>query len=301
MALSGRLAIALAAVLWSLGGACTKILTQETIFGLDQPPLATLRVSDRDFPVVIACWRVLFAGLVLLPGLRRRDLTFRPAMLVLAVVFAVMNATFISAMALGTAANAILLQYSAPLWMVLASVFLLGERADRRSWIALAVGLAGVGVIVGGGWRASDPLVLGLGLTSGLTYATVLLFLRVLRDVSSRWITVWNMLTSGLLLLPLTLHLPAPTVPQFLFLAFFGGVQLGLAYLLMAYGLRTVSPQEAGAIVLLEPILNPLWAYLVSPATDTPEPTTFLGGFLVVGALAFRYWPTGARKHRANG
>lgn len=291
MAVSGRLAIALAALLWSLGGAFTKILTQDTFLGLHQPPLATLRLGERDFPIVIACWRVLFAGLMLLPGLRWSQVTLRPAMIVMAAVFAVMNITFISAMALGTAANAILLQYSAPLWMVLASVLLLGEKADRRSWIALAVGLTGVAVIVGGGWRASDPLVLGLGLASGLTYATVLLFLRFLRSESARWLTVWNMLCSGLILLPLTLHLPAPTLPQFIFLAAFGGIQLGLAYLLMAYGLRTVGPQEAGTIVLLEPILNPLWAYLVSPATDTPDAATFAGGMLVVGALAFRYWP----------
>ena len=51
------------------------------------------------------------------------------------------------------------------------------------------------------------------------------------------------------------------------------------------------APQEAGAITLLEPLLNPIWAYLVSPATETPPPTTYLGGALILGALAWRYWP----------
>ena len=71
----------------------------------------------------------------------------------------------------------------------------------------------------------------------------------------------------------------------------FGSVQMGLPYFLFARGLRTVSPQEAGAITLLEPLLNPLWAYLISPETDTPPPTTWVGGVLILGALAYRYLP----------
>jgi drug/metabolite transporter (DMT)-like permease len=66
---------------------------------------------------------------------------------------------------------------------------------------------------------------------------------------------------------------------------------MGLPYWLFARGLRSVSPQEAGAITLLEPMLNPLWAYLISPETDTPAETTWLGGALILGALAYRYLP----------
>jgi drug/metabolite transporter (DMT)-like permease len=61
----------------------------------------------------------------------------------------------------------------------------------------------------------------------------------------------------------------------------------------MARGLRSGSPQEAGTLTLLEPLLNPLWAYLVSPATETPTPFTFAGGACILGALAWRYWPVG--------
>jgi drug/metabolite transporter, DME family len=59
----------------------------------------------------------------------------------------------------------------------------------------------------------------------------------------------------------------------------------------VARGLRVVSPQEAGAITLLEPLLNPVWAYLVSPLTEKPLLTTYMGGALILGALVWRYWP----------
>ena len=74
----------------------------------------------------------------------------------------------------------------------------------------------------------------------------------------------------------------------------FGAVQMGLPYWLMARGLRSVSPHEAGTLTLLEPILNPIWAYLVSPQTEVPHVMTFVGGSIIIGALAYRYWPTRA-------
>ena len=93
-------------------------------------------------------------------------------------VFAVMSATFVTAQVGGTAANAIFLQYTAPTWMFLASVLLLGERVQRRNLGPVLVGLVGVGVIVVGGWGGEELPMIGLGLTSGVCYAAVVIFLR---------------------------------------------------------------------------------------------------------------------------
>ncbi len=292
---AGRLCIVLAAVLWSTSGAFTKVLTQETFAGLNEPALEPFPLAGREFPVQIACYRMLFAGLFLLPTVRPRDVRFRPAMLGMLLFFVCMNATFISAMALGKAANTILLQYSAPLWMYLASVLWLGEMPDRRSACSMLLGMAGIGIIVAGGWQQGELLVIGIALASGFFYAGVTIFLRLLRDLPSGWLTVWNHLLGGLMLLPLVLTLRPPTAGQFVVLVLFGALQMGLAYYLMARGLRQVSAQEAGTLTLLEPLLNPVWAYLVSPATEVPHPLTFVGGAIILGALAWRYWPTSAR------
>jgi len=279
----GRVCIVLAAVLWSTSGAFTKLLTKDTSFELNEPEVRAVQ---------IAFFRVLFAGLVLTPTLRKQDFSWRGLMLVSAGCFAVMNFLFVTAMDLGTAANAILLQYTAPMWMYLASVWWLGEAADRRSSVALAVGLLGIAVILAGTWGGGGQLlVVAIALGSGVMYAAVMICLRVLRAASPRWLTVWNHLCGALALVPFLWTIPIPTWPQLACLLVFGALQMGLPYWLVTRGLRSVSPQEAGAITLLEPVLNPLWAYLVSPETETPAPATLIGGALIVGGLAWRYWP----------
>jgi len=80
----GRLCILLAAILWSLGGAFTKVLTEDTAFGLNDPPVETWPLAGRNVPIQIACYRALFAGLALVPTLRRGDFRFKPMMLAMA-------------------------------------------------------------------------------------------------------------------------------------------------------------------------------------------------------------------------
>jgi drug/metabolite transporter (DMT)-like permease len=281
-ALQGRLLVAGAAVGWSTSGLFTKVLREDTALGLDDPPID---------PLQIAALRVLFAGLLLLPLVRRRDLSFRPATAGTAIVFAAMNVTFISAMAEGSAANAILLQYTAPLWLALAGAWLLGERIGLRGAVSVVLGLAGIGAIVAGGWEGGQLRVVGLGLASGLFYAGVVLGLRVQRDASPIWLTVVNNTFGGLVLLPLVWRLPWPTPAQLGWLLLFAAVQTALPYWLLARGVRSVSAQEAGTLTLVEPLLNPLWAYLVSPATETPTAWTVAGGACILGALGCRYWP----------
>lgn len=278
----GRLLILTAAVLWSTSGMFTCFLREPTILNLDHPPL---------HPLQIAAARVLFAGLVMLPFLRRQDLSFRPLMVGTALTFAAMNATFIAAMSLGTAATAILLQYTAPLWLYLACTLFLGEPATRKGTVAVGVGTLGIAVLVYGGWQGAQTLVVVLALASGLTYALILLGLRFLRDASAVWLTAVNHLTGAVVLLPFVWHLGLPTWPQLGWLFLFGTCQLGLAYLLMARGLKSVSPQEAGTITLVEPILNPVWAYLVAPEKEAPTIYVLIGGLCILGALAYRYWP----------
>ena len=67
---------------------------------------------------------------------------------------------------------------------------------------------------------------------------------------------------------------------------------MAMPYLLFTYGLRTVSPQEAGIITLMEPVLNPIWAYLIAPDRETPTLWTWLGGLILLAALTWRYFPT---------
>jgi drug/metabolite transporter (DMT)-like permease len=286
--------IILAALLWSLSGFFTRLLTHDTPVRLGPEPVSGLTISF---------YRIFFAGLVLVPTLRPRDISFRPMMLVMVGIFAVMNLTFVLAMAGGEvgddllagakSSNAILLQYTAPMWIYLASVCFLGESAERRGVITVTLGLFGIAVLVWGGWQEAHLPVIALGLASGLFYAGVIVCLRVLRDASSNWLTVLNTLGGALAVVPLLWYRGWPTMTglQLGIVALFGAVQMGLPYWLVARGLRVVSPQEAGAITLLEPLLVPVWAYLVAPQKESPTVFTVTGGALILGALVWRYWP----------
>jgi len=135
--------------------------------------------------------------------------------------------------------------------------------------------------------------------------------LRHMRDESPQWLILQNHLGSAICLSFAVFAIngwsfgidwiTAPTWRQIVLLAIFGVIQMGLPYWLFARGLQSVSPQEAGAITLLEPVLNPLWAYLISPETDTPAQTTWLGGALILGALAYRYSPVRKMQPQRHG
>jgi drug/metabolite transporter (DMT)-like permease len=292
----GRVCVVLAAVCWSTSGAFTRILTSKlglaqdaaSVFGLD---LALSRALSAG--VLIAFYRAFFASLVLMPTLRRADVSFRALMPVMIGCFALMNASFVVAMAGGKSSNAILLQYTGPMWMYLGSVWWLGEPPNRRSSVALFVGLLGIAVIIAGGWKEAQLAIIAVGLLSGVTYAGVMLCLRVLREASSRWLTVLNLLCSAAVVLPFfwLLAPPVPTWSQLGVLVLYGALQTALPYWLVARGLRVISPQEAGAITLLEPILNPLWAWMVAPEEEVPSVFTLIGGAFILGGLAWRYWP----------
>jgi drug/metabolite transporter, DME family len=288
-----RLLIVLAAVLWSLGGLFMRVLQRDTFLGVHDPALS---------PLQIAFYRALFAGLVFIPLLRPRDLTFRPQMVLMVGFFAAMNVLFLSALALGAAANAILLQNTAPFWVYLVCVYALGDAHDRRMLQTIMIGMLGVAVIVVGGWRRDGferIEITAMALASALMYAGVIVCLRGLKDHSSLWLTALNQLGSALCLgaAMAALHgaafwwewASAPSVRQLLFLALFGSLQMALPYALFTHGLKHISSQEATAIALIEPLLNPLWAFLISPETDTPPVSTWIGGGLILGALAQRY------------
>jgi DME family drug/metabolite transporter len=277
-----RLCVVLAALLWSTSGAITKVLCEDTGLGFNEPKID---------PLSIAFWRVAFAAMVFVPTVPHREWTFRPALWMTGLAFALMNGLFVTATALGSSANAILLQYTAPIWLYAICVGVLGEPTQRHGTATLLLGIAGIGVLFAGEWSGSRLPAVALGLGAGLAYALVMIGLRVQRDVSSRWLTAFNFLFGTVVLLPIVWRHPLPSWPQLGMLFVFGALRLTASYWLLAVGLRRLSAQEVGTLSLIDPLLNPLWAYLVSPAKETPTLWTLAGGACIIGALVWRYWP----------
>lgn len=237
----------------------------------------------------IACFRSSVAAVVIftLVGDARR-LRDRRVWLV-GLAYAATLLLFVNANKLTTAANAIFLQATAPLYTVLLAPVLLQERAARRDlplMAVLAVGLAlfFVGQEPGSAIASDPPLGNLLGLLSGVTWALTLIGLKWIAregdaDGSAPAVVAGNALAAALAL-PFALPCPIPTASDLAGIAFLGVAQIGLAYLLLIRGLPRVRALEASLLLLAEPVLSPLWSWLIH--AEIPTGTALIGCAIIL-------------------
>lgn len=279
-----------AALLWSLNGALIKLVNQG---------------GEGPGGVVIAFYRSLFAGLVLLPLARGRLHTLfppgaapapsrrrlRPAAFWCVIFFTLMTVCFVVANTKTEAANAIILQYTSTFWIFGLSPWILRERPQARDLWILTLAIVGI-VIIFLGKAGTDLPGLVTALLAGLFFGLLTLMIRRMRDVNSAAVTVLNNLGSALLILPF-LCLPlidADGVQQLwvsrrslVLLVVMGVVQFGIPYYLYTLGLARVPAYQAALLTMLEPILVPVWTYLA--IGEVPHENTFFGGGLILVAL----------------
>jgi drug/metabolite transporter (DMT)-like permease len=204
------------------------------------------------------------------------------------LMFAGMNYTYLTAMAKGSAANAIWLQCTGQVWVLLIGVFVFKERAVWRDWLFVAFAAAGVAVILRYESQGVAFEAVGWGLASGALYGGIVLAMRQLRDLDPVWLAAMNHLVTALALAPFAFiggYLPSGT--QWLLLAALGMLQMGLPYVLFAHALQRIPGHEALGIGMIEPLLVPLWVYLAWG--DEVAWWTFLGGGFILAGLAMRY------------
>jgi len=262
-----RLSLLLAAVLWSLAGIFIKFLSL--------PPLT------------IVFYRSLSASLFFAFFVRRSIAAPRVALLVSALAYTAAISAFVSANKITTAANAIALQYTAPMFVFMIVHYLFGEKITGASWIALVLGMLGIAVICAGSAGQPDAAGVMVALLSGLLFSIYMVSLRFLKEFNPGTLTFLNNLVCCLILLPLVGSELSLTLKEGWIVAVMGVVQLGIPYWLFSKGLEQISVQEASLIVLIEPVLNPLWVGLI--VGELPSGATLIGGLCIVGSLAFRY------------
>ena len=260
----GVLAIAGAALLWSTGGIGIK--------AVGEPALK------------IACWRSAFAAVALFALFRPR---FRPTpgRLAASACYAVCLTTFVVATKWTTAANAIFLQYSGVVWVLLLGPVVLGEPFRPRDAVAVAVAFAGMALFFVGKLEARGHAGDAVALVSGLFFAGVMLLLRRERGDGAEAAVTWGSVLSALVLAPLAGDLSlGPRAAAIL--VFLGTVQIAGAYALFVRGIALVPAAEASLVGMLEPVANPIWVFLF--LGETPGVFALVGGAIVLGAVAWR-------------
>jgi drug/metabolite transporter, DME family len=278
--LAARLKVLAAAALFSSGGAAIKAVH-----------LAGWQVAC--FRSVIAA----FALFVLVREVRRW-----PNLRVLGVglAYACTLILFVLSTKLTTAAAAIYLQSTAPLYVLLLSPWLLKESIRARDIVymvalALGLGLFFVGVDPVSATAPNPPLGNLLALASGLTWALTVMGLRDLGrqagQESGSWAPAaafWGNVFAALACLPLALPVLASRPMDWVILGYLGFFQIAIAYLFLLRGLEKVRAFEASLLLLLEPVLNPLWAWLVHG--ERPGVGSLAGGGVIILATLVKSW-----------
>jgi drug/metabolite transporter (DMT)-like permease len=268
----GALLVLGAALLWSTGGVGIKTLPEG--------------------PLKVAFYRSAFAAVTMLLVFRPRIPRLTPAFLVALASYAACLTTFVVATKWTTAANAIFLQYSGVVWVLLLSPVVLAEPFRARDAGAVAVALGGMTLFFTGqfGHGGRGDIV---ALLSGVFFAGLVLFLRKERDAGAVAAVTYGNVLTAVMLLPFVRDDLALSGRSAVLLVFLGVFQLAGAYALFLRGLKHVTATKAAIIGMAEPVANPLWVFLL--VGERPALLSLLGGAIVLGAIAWRTLSTPTR------
>jgi drug/metabolite transporter (DMT)-like permease len=267
----GRAMVALAAVAWSTAG----ILQRELSVGVGT------QLAGRALFAVL--------GLLAYVAVAERGAVLRAFRavgrggLAVAALMAISSGSFIVALNHSSVANVLFMQALAP---ILAAVLgtVLGETVSRRTWLAMVVALAGVGLMVGGPGR---PSVSGVALSLLMTasFAATLVITRHRRDVSMAPATCLSQVLVLIGAAPFTR--PGEVGSHDLALLVALGIgQIGLGLVFLAIGGRLIPAAEVALITLLEVVLGPLWVWIF--LSEQPGVATLAGGAIVLAAVAIQ-------------
>ena len=267
----GRTYVALAAIAWSTAGLFQRELT------VDLPT----QLAGRAFFAVLAI--LTFVAVAERGRVVRGFLAIGRAGLVMAALMAISSGAFIAALNYTSVANVLFLQALAP---VLAAVFgtFVGEHVSRRTWIAIAVAVGGVALMVGG---PSRPGLAGfaLSLLMSVSFAATIVITRHQRQVSMAPATCLSQLLVFVCAAPFA-SVSSIGGEDLALLAGLGITQIGLGLIFLSIGARLIPAAEVALITLLEIVLGPLWVWLA--LGEQPGATTLAGGAIVLGAVVIQ-------------
>ena len=261
----GILALAATAFFWSLAGIFIKLVDWN--------------------PIAIAGARSVIAALFMLAVVRKPKFTFSLPQIGAAVASALTMLLFVYANKATTSANAILLQYGSPIYTGILSAIIIKEKPRAEhilGFIAVAAGMALFFIKdIGQGSSAGNIAAIA----SGVTFAFYYVFMRMQKDGSPVESSILAHIMVAAVALVISLFLPAPRISVQAVMAVFGlGIlQIGIASLLFAWGIKRVPAMEGILVAGLEPVFNPLWVFLLMG--EKPGSTALAGGAVILAAV----------------
>jgi drug/metabolite transporter (DMT)-like permease len=254
-----------AALCWSTGGVLTKCIDWN--------------------PAAIAGMRSVIGGLMVLLVLGRPSFTWTFSQVGGGIAFAGTMISYVIANKLTTAANAILLQYTAPIYVALLGPWLLGERTTRFDWIMIVVVLGGMvlffldSLTLTGFWGNIS------GIFCGFTFGLFALFMRKQKGQSNLESLLIGCMICTVVSLPFMVR-DIPDVKSWFGLVLLGILQFGLPFILYARAVKNISALDSMLIPIIEPLLNPLWVFLI--LKEVPGIYALVAGAIILLSVIIR-------------
>lgn len=262
----GTLCVFLASICYSLGGICMKGI-----------PWNGMAVNGGRTAIA-----VVVMGIYLI--LTRQKLRFNRWIVLGAFAVSLTNILFAIANKMTTAANAIVLQYTAPIFVIVLTAIFLRKRPGRLDLAACALVFGGVLCFfvesLSGGSLTGDMLAL----ISGVTYAVVFM-LNDLPDGDALSAAFFGHVISAVVGLPFLVQETQFGTTCVISLLVLGVFQVGFAFIFLGEGLKTTPAVTASLVSGLEPVLNPILVALFYPGVDKIGLVSLLGAVVVVGGV----------------
>lgn len=263
------------AVLWSLGGVLIK--------------------SVKWNPIAIAGARSAISSLLILAYIRKPKFTWSSDQILAAIFYAGTVILFVTANKLTTAANAILLQYGAPIYVAILGSIILKEKTTISDWITIVVVIFGMFLFFLDELQPGSLFGNIVAILSGIAFALYIIFMRKQKDKSPIESTLLGNILTAIIGLPFMLS-SSPTGSSWIGIILLGTIQLGLSYILYSIAIKEVTALEAILIPIIEPILNPIWVFLVMG--EAPGKWAFIGGAIILASVTLRYSIPAIKKNK---
>jgi len=274
----GVLAVLIAALLWSTGGILVKLVSLS--------------------PMQISFLRCFFASFVFLILFRKKLLQVNLFTFLNAFFYAALLTLYVVATKTTTAANAIFLQYTAPIYVLLFEPLINNTKYEKLNIITISVCIVGMILFFTGELSPGDIEGNILALLSGITFAAFLIGMRK-NDHKYQFSSIfYGNVIVVLMLMPAMFGVKTISTADFSMLAFLGIFQIGIAYAVFSYGLKRIVAVEASLISMIEPVLNPVWVLIWYG--EAPSFYAAVGGAIILIAIGVRTVVSGAPAMKAR-
>lgn len=253
-------------MLWSTSGLFIKTI--------DLNPFAISGLRSAIASILIFSW---------MPGRVRFSFTY--PQVAGALAYAITMILFVSSTKMTTAANAILLQYTAPVFTALLGAWILKEKVTRFDWSVIAIVLGGMLLFFFD--RLSPAGFWGniMAVLSGISMSCFILCMRMQKDTSTIETVLLGNIVTAAICIPFYFQ-QSPSAANWLALLYMGTLQIGFAFIIYSTAIKYVKALDAILVQTFDPLLNPIWVFLV--IGELPGRWAILGGIIVLAAVTVR-------------